>query len=102
MAQAIAKRSEIPAEKRWATEDLYVSDAVWEADLAEVTALVDEAAKYQGHLGDSAQMLLEFLNFEDGLSVSFSIVWLSPFSWRACSFWRMRACLLFWLSPCAG
>ena len=34
MAQAIAKRSEIPMEKRWATEDLYVSDAVWEADLA--------------------------------------------------------------------
>ncbi|MBR6527118.1 MAG: oligoendopeptidase F [Lachnospiraceae bacterium] len=69
MAQAIAKRSEIPMEKRWATEDLYVSDAVWEADLAEVTALVDEAAKYQGHLGDSAQMLLEFLNFEDGLEI---------------------------------
>ena len=69
MAQAIAKRSEIPMEKRWATEDLYVSDAVWEADLAEVTALVDEAAKYQGHLGDSAQMLLEFLNFEDALEI---------------------------------
>ena len=69
MAQAIAKRSEIPMEKRWATEDLYVSDAVWEADLAEVTALVDEAAKYQGHLGDSAQMLLEFLDFEDGLEI---------------------------------
>ena len=69
MAQAIAKRNEIPMEKRWATEDLYVSDAVWEADLAEVTALVDEAAKYQGHLGDSAQMLLGFLDFEDALEI---------------------------------
>ena len=69
MAQAIAKRSEIPAEKRWATEDLYVSDAAWEADLAEVTALVDEAAKYQGHLGDSAQMLLAFLDYQDALEI---------------------------------
>ena len=58
MAEAIAKRSDIPVEKRWATEDLYASDAAWEADLQEVTALVAEAAKYQGHLGDSAKMLL--------------------------------------------
>jgi len=65
----MAKRSEIPVEKRWATEDLYVSDAAWEADLQEVTALVDEATKYQGHLGDSAQMLLEFLDFEDALEI---------------------------------
>ncbi len=69
MAQAMAKRSEIPAEKRWATEDLYVSDTAWEADLQEVTALVGEAAKYQGHLGESAQMLREFLDFEDNLEI---------------------------------
>ncbi len=69
MAQAMAKRSEIPAEKRWATEDLYVSDAAWETDLQEVTALVGEAAKYQGHLGESAQMLREFLDFEDDLEI---------------------------------
>jgi len=31
MAQAMAKRSEIPMEKRWATEDLYISDAEWES-----------------------------------------------------------------------
>lgn len=65
----MAKRSEIPMEKRWATEDLYVSDAAWEADLQEVTALVSEGTKYQGHLGDSAQMLLEFLDFEDALEI---------------------------------
>ena len=69
MAQAMAKRSEIPMEKRWATEDLYVSDAAWEADLQEVTALVDQAVKYQGHLGESAQMLREFLDFEDALEI---------------------------------
>ena len=69
MAQAIAKRSEIPVEKRWATEDLYVSDAAWEADLQEVTALVAKGAKYQGHLGESAQMLREFLDYEDALEI---------------------------------
>ena len=69
MAQAIAKRSDIPMEKRWATEDLYASDAVWEADLQEVTALVAEAAKYRGHLGESAQMLKEFLDYEDNLEI---------------------------------
>jgi len=65
----MAKRSEIPMEKRWATEDLYISDAEWENDLQEVTALVGEAAKYQGRLGESSQMLLEFLNYEDALEI---------------------------------
>ena len=29
----IRKRSEIPVEDTWATEDMYVSDAAWEEEL---------------------------------------------------------------------
>lgn len=69
MANAVAKRSEIPVEKRWAVEDLYVNDAAWEADYAEVSELIGKAEQYKGHLGESAQMLREYLDFEDNLDM---------------------------------
>ncbi len=76
MAQAIAKRSEIPAEKQWAVEDLYVNDAAWEADYDEVAALVGQAAQYVGHLGDSAQSLLAYLDYEDALDIRIERVYM--------------------------
>lgn len=69
MAETVAKRSEIPVEKRWALEDLYQNDEAWEADLKEVSEFVGKAAEYKGHLGESAQKLREFLDYEDELSI---------------------------------
>ena len=67
MADTIAKRSEIPREKRWAVEDLYPGDAAWEEDYRRVAGLIEEGKKYQGHLGDSAAVLKEYLDYADGL-----------------------------------
>ena len=67
MADTVAKRSEIPQEKRWAVEDLYPCDAAWEEDYQRVAALIGEGEKYKGHLGDSAQTLQEYLDFADQL-----------------------------------
>lgn len=76
MAQAIAKRSEIPVEKRWAVEDLYVNDAAWEADFNEVAGLIEQGLQYKGHLGDSAQTLKEFLDYEDNLEIRVETVYM--------------------------
>ncbi len=65
MADKVAKRSEIPQEKRWAVEDLYADDAAWEEDYQRVSGLLGEMEKYKGHLGDSAAMLREYLDFAD-------------------------------------
>ncbi len=61
MEKKIRQRSEISEADRWATEDLYASDALWEADLEKFVALGKELASYAGKLGDSAKNLLGFL-----------------------------------------
>ncbi len=57
----IRKRSEIPVEDTWATEDMYPSDEAWEAELATLDAVKERIAAFAGRLGESAQTLLEYL-----------------------------------------
>ena len=57
----IRQRSEIPVEDRWAVEDMYATDALWDADLEKAKAAVPEIAAYAGHLADSAESLLGYL-----------------------------------------
>lgn len=52
-------------------EDVYANNDVWKADLEKARALPAQLAAYKGHLGDSAQKLLEFLQLGDGISVLF-------------------------------
>ncbi|MCD8326762.1 MAG: oligoendopeptidase F [Lachnospiraceae bacterium] len=68
MAKAIAKRSEIPVEKRWALEDLYATDTDWEEDYERVSAELTRIEQYRGHLGDGEDILLAYLDLEDSLS----------------------------------
>ncbi len=61
----IRQRHEIPEEDKWATEDLYVSDEAWEADLP----IIDEATKvlsgYAGRLAESGKTLYAFLRYQE-------------------------------------
>ena len=57
----IRKRSEIPVEDTWATEDLYPSDEAWEQTLETLSAYKDTLAAYAGKLGESGQTLYDFL-----------------------------------------
>ncbi len=68
MAKRAPKRNEIPVEKRWATEDLYASDADWEKDYEAIRTDLSQIEQYKGHLGESAQTLLAYLDLEDTLS----------------------------------
>ena len=59
--KTIRKRSEIPEKDRWATEDLYATDGLWEADLETLRCFAAKAGAYAGRLGESGQTLLEYL-----------------------------------------
>ena len=57
----IRKRSEIPVEDTWATEDMYASDAAWEAELETLNADRDLLAGFAGHLAESGEKLYAYL-----------------------------------------
>ena len=69
MAEELKKRSEVAKETTWATEDLYASDELWEEDFARAQEMIEIAKQYQGHLGDSAEVLYSYLMEEERQSV---------------------------------
>ena len=71
MEKKIPVRSEADPKYTWALEDVYANNDLWKADLEKARALPALLAVYKGHLGDSAQKLLEFLQLGDGISVLF-------------------------------
>ena len=46
----------------WAVEDIFPTEAAWEAELAACRSLTGEMAAYQGRLGESAQTLCAYLD----------------------------------------
>lgn len=64
----IPQRSEIPVADTWALEDLYESDAAWQAEYEALKELLPSLQDYQGTLSKSATQLLTFLTFQDDLS----------------------------------
>ena len=60
MSNKILKRSEIPVEHTWATEDLYASDAAWEEDLVKMMEEGQQCAAFAGKL-NTADGLSDFL-----------------------------------------
>mgnify|MGYP002510014165 FL=1 len=63
------KRSEVPREHTWATEDLYANDADWKKDLEKVKELLPQIESFRGKLGTSADSLLNFLKLQDEIIV---------------------------------
>ena len=54
-------RSDIPEIYKWDASHIYGSIEDWEADLAEVEAMVPELAAFEGRLGESADTMHDFL-----------------------------------------
>ncbi len=57
----IRKRSEIPVEDTWATEDLYATDAAWEETLATLNDDKAVLSSYAGRLAESPETLYCYL-----------------------------------------
>lgn len=65
----IRQRDEIPAEDKWAIEDLYETDAAWEQELATVAADQEHLSSFAGHLGDSPEQLLSYLQSVEQVNI---------------------------------
>ena len=68
----IRERSEIPAGDKWAIEDLYGSDALWEEELATVEKDQAYLAGFAGRLGEKGETLYAYLKCSEELDVKIS------------------------------
>ena len=57
----ILKRSQIPVADTWAIEDMFASDAAWEESFAGLDEGIKELSAFAGKLGQSGQMLYDYL-----------------------------------------
>ncbi len=64
-AKKIPQRSEIAAQDKWATEDLFASDEAWEEELAATAQEGQKLAEFAGHLADSGEKLYEYLHLSE-------------------------------------
>jgi len=70
----IRKRSQIPAEDTWATEDMYVSDAAWEESFATVEADTQKLAAFAGRLAESGETLFGYLQTMEQVDQRFGLL----------------------------
>ena len=71
---AIKKRSEIPVEDTWATEDLFVNDAAWEESFATTEADIAKLSAFAGRLGESAETLFEYLQTMEQVDYKYGLL----------------------------
>ena len=53
------QRKDVPVQYKWKTEDLYASDAAWQAECDEVSAQID-FSEFAGKLGTAEGLLAYF------------------------------------------
>lgn len=59
--QVLKQREDISSQYKWAIEDLYKDDTVWEKDYNKVLKLAEKIRSYQGKLSDGADRLYKFM-----------------------------------------
>ena len=62
-------RQDIPLKDRWATEDLYASDELWEQELARMVEQGRVMAGFAGKLGRDAKTLLRYMQHLEEIQV---------------------------------
>ncbi|MGF9965191.1 oligoendopeptidase F [Bacillus rhizoplanae] len=67
--RALPARSEIETENTWRLEDIFQTDAEWETEFQAVKELLPKLTEFKGKLGESANALLETLQYEDEVSM---------------------------------
>lgn len=65
----IPLREEIASSDKWAIEDIYATDELWENDLIKLKEYADTLSAYRGKISKSAKALFEFLKLDDEVSV---------------------------------
>lgn len=65
----IPERSEINEQDKWAINDIYATDELWEEDLKKAKSFIPALAEYAGKLGQNAETLCSYLKMEEEISV---------------------------------
>ena len=68
-AKALPDRNEIEEASTWRLEDIFQTDAEWEKNFKLIKELLPKLTEFKGKLGDSADNLLEALQYEDEISM---------------------------------
>lgn len=63
------KRSEVDERFKWAINDIYATDELWNEDLEKLKGYTDKLPSYKGRLSESADVLYEYLQMCDEISV---------------------------------
>lgn len=69
MSERIPQRQDVPAEHKWAIEDIYPTDEAWEEDFAAAKKMPEQIASYKGLLSTDSAKLLEYLKADDDMTV---------------------------------
>lgn len=69
MADRIPQRSEVAAQYKWKINDIYATDEAWENDLEKAKSAIERIPEYKGQLATSAEKLLEYMRYDDELTV---------------------------------
>src|SRR5689334_18882758 len=69
MSTLLPKRSEQPPESTWDVASIFPDEPSWEAAAAELEALIPRLESYRGRRGESAAVLLEWLELEERMLV---------------------------------
>src|SRR4051794_39585211 len=68
MAVALPKRSDLNEKYTWNLASIYPNDDARQADIQKVEEALPRLESYKGHLGDSAQKLLEWFREVDAFT----------------------------------
>ncbi|MDR4141315.1 oligoendopeptidase F [Bacillus paranthracis] len=68
-AKTLPDRNEIEESSTWRLEDIFQTDAEWEQEFQAIKELLPKLTEFKGKLGDSANNLLEALQYEDEISM---------------------------------
>jgi len=61
MPTELKSREEIDARFKWNLANLYADDAAWEAEIAQVQAMLPDTRAFQGHLAEGPEMVARWL-----------------------------------------
>ncbi len=71
----VPRREEIDSSYKWRLEDMFATDADWEAELKNAEAFIEKGSSYRGRLAESGKTLLEFMRFDDEAGIKLSALY---------------------------
>ncbi len=71
----LKSRTEIPEASKWHLEDIFSDNDQWEKAFTQVENLLGEGKKYEGHLADAPETLIECFDWMDDLSLQIEEVY---------------------------